>query len=182
MQNECEFSECRRYRYSLRHEVAPILSGSKNLKWIAWIGLNPSTADEGNLDPTLRRIRGFTSDWGFDGFVMLNLFAFRATDPTVMKAEPEPVGADNDRIIDEATQGIPVVFCWGKHGDHLSRGESLAHRLLSRRDCHYLKLNGDGSPAHPLYLSKKLKLTSTDEGTWTNRTKIKIQKKKSATS
>ena len=48
---------------------------------IMWIGLNPSTADEQQLDPTLRRIRGFSQTWGFTAFVITNLFAYRAMRP-----------------------------------------------------------------------------------------------------
>ncbi len=66
------------------------------LRRIMWIGLNPSTADEQQLDPTLRRIRGFSQAWGFTAFVMTNVFAFRATVPADMKAQADPVGQDND--------------------------------------------------------------------------------------
>jgi hypothetical protein len=52
--------------------------------YVVWIGLNPSIADEQQLDPTLRRILGFTKQLGLQRFVMLNLFALVSTDPQVM--------------------------------------------------------------------------------------------------
>jgi hypothetical protein len=63
------------------------------------IGLNPSTADHRKLDPTLRRVRNFAQKWGLGGFVMLNLFAYRATEPRDMKRAEDPVGPKNDRYI-----------------------------------------------------------------------------------
>ena len=53
MQNACIFSSDRRYRYLLRHTWEPLFAP----KFCTWIGLNPSVADETQLDPTLRRIR-----------------------------------------------------------------------------------------------------------------------------
>jgi len=53
-----KFSKCRRYRYSLRtvcDETKPVA---------AFIGLNPSTADDTVDDPTVRRCRGFAESWG----------------------------------------------------------------------------------------------------------------------
>lgn len=46
-----------------------------------FIGLNPSTADESKDDPTIRRCIRFAKDWGYGGLLMMNAFAFRATDP-----------------------------------------------------------------------------------------------------
>src|SRR4051794_1235729 len=83
-------SDDRVYRYSLSRTWSPTKGA------VTFIGLNPSTADENELDPTLRRIVGFAHAWGYGTFHMANLFAFRATDPVAMRAAPEPVGPDND--------------------------------------------------------------------------------------
>ena len=87
-----------------------------------WIGLNPSTADEQQLDPTLTRIRGFSEREGYDGFLMTNIFGFRATDPKVMRNTPDPVGPENDAALLEAAQRCDkVVAAWGAHGVHQDR-------------------------------------------------------------
>src|SRR6202035_1122974 len=65
--NECIFSECRRYRYVLDHAYGDMFSQS--LDYIAWIGLNPSIANEDHLDPTLRRIKSFTTSFGYHRFM-----------------------------------------------------------------------------------------------------------------
>ena len=68
------FSDC--YRY--------LLSWEKKHQ-IIFIGLNPSTADERIDDPTIRRCRGFAESWGYGKMYMLNLFAYRSTDPNPLK-------------------------------------------------------------------------------------------------
>jgi hypothetical protein len=145
-----EFSPDRRYRYSLT-----ILWDSGPMA--AFIGLNPSTADEVQDDPTIRRCRGFASEWGCGGMVMLNLFAFRATDPKVMKLEPDPIGKDNtieflDGVLSRCDG--PRIACWGRGGSHLGRSAFVLQEL---KGLSYLRMSKGGEPWHPLYLPKGLK-------------------------
>ena len=79
------FSPCRTYRYALSRVWAA------DKPYALFIGLNPSTADETLDDPTIRRCIDFAKRWGYGGLVMANLFAYRATDPAVMKRAAEPV-------------------------------------------------------------------------------------------
>ena len=89
------FSVDRKYRYALwRH-----WNGNKERNYVAFVGLNPSTADEKTDDPTIRRCMGFARSWGFNGIWMINAFAFRATKPKDMKAAIDPIGPDNDYAI-----------------------------------------------------------------------------------
>ncbi len=151
MFNECVFSADRRYRYTLVHRWDELLDPGRG---IAWIGLNPSTADEHQLDPTLRRIRDFSARWGYAYFVMLNLFAWRATDPTDMKAAGDPVGPDNDEWIARWSSGVDcVMLAWGEHGIHLGRDQAVLG-FLDRRKTYCLERNASGQPKHPLYVSR----------------------------
>ena len=152
MPNECVFSPDRRYRYTLVHRWDELLDPNRG---IAWIGLNPSTADEHQLDPTLRRIRAFSAAWGYACFVMLNLFAWRATDPADMKAVGDPVGPDNDRWIARWGNGVDrIMLAWGEHGAHLGRDRFVLD-LLDRNKVFCLERNASGQPKHPLYVSRK---------------------------
>ena len=72
-----DISPCGKYRYSLWRDWD--WQGFANR--VMFVGLNPSTADATNDDPTIRRCVRFATDWGFGGLVMVNLFAYRATDP-----------------------------------------------------------------------------------------------------
>ena len=74
------------------------------------IGLNPSTADEVTDDPTVRRCINYAKAWGYAGLCMTNLFAYRATDPVVMKAVAEPIGPDNDRYLAECANVLQWLW------------------------------------------------------------------------
>ncbi len=87
------FSQCRTWRYALWRRW----DSSKSPLIV--IGLNPSTADERQDDPTIRRCINLAKREGCGSYVMLNLFAFRARDPKVMKAHAEPIGPENDVAI-----------------------------------------------------------------------------------
>lgn len=162
MKNQCYFSDCRRWRYSLLHRfddqessLFGVLSGDGiPEKILPWIGLNPSTADEQQLDPTLRRVASFSKREGYDGFVMLNLFAWRDTKPEDMMRQVDPVGRDNDEVLKAwAKKAGRVVCAWGNHGGYMSRWRKVAGML---QDCGAellcLGTNADGSPKHPLYV------------------------------
>lgn len=142
------FSPCRRYRYELWREW------DTSLGYAMFVGLNPSTADETNDDPTVRRCIRFARDWGYGAMCMTNAFAFRATDPRVMKREPSPVGPENNHRLRYLASGAGVVVAaWGTHGVHLGQADFLRLHLPG---LHILRLTKDGHPAHPLYLPADL--------------------------
>lgn len=151
------FSPCRQYRYVLRR------AWNSDLPECMFIGLNPSTADETLDDPTIRRCIRYAFDWGYGGLLMTNLFAYRATDPNIMKAAADPVGAENNAYIKGyAIECGVVVAAWGTDGIHMNRASEV-RQLLPQ--LHYLRLTKDGHPGHPLYLPKTLtpQLWSSDQ-------------------
>ena len=143
------FSDCRKYRYAL---------------WRIWnehmpiamiIGLNPSTADQTRNDPTITRCINFASSWGYGGVCVTNLFGFRATAPTELKAHHDPIGKENDAWVHEmAKRSAITVAAWGNHGKFLNRSLEI---LPSLDQLHCIKMNKSGEPAHPLYLKAELK-------------------------
>lgn len=125
--------------------------------WIAWVGLNPSTADAFEDDPTIRRVMAFTKDWGFGGIWMVNLFALRSTDPKGLKSHHNPVGIHNNLVLAEiARRSEEVICCWGAHGSYLNRSETVRHNLraLYPDKLRHLGLTKAAEPRHPLYLAK----------------------------
>ena len=154
--NACNFSPDRTYRYVLRHNCSDRLVGEP--RRIAWIGLNPSKADELLLDPTLKAVRRYSIKWGFSEVVMLNLFAYQATYPCDLKRAADSIGPDNDQyLLKEATAANLVIACWGKQGGFLRRDEQVLS-LLDRIVFKCLSRNKDGSPHHPLYLGPNVRL------------------------
>ena len=158
MKNECVFSECRGYRYTLEHVIEEAQAEIFAARRLQWIGLNPSTADEQKLDPTLKRIRAFTLAAGYGGFIMTNVFAWRATKPADMKKQADPIGPENDAWLMRVAERCEAsVACWGGIANF---PRSLRHRAASvrlmfsraNRPLLCLKIAADGSPWHPLYL------------------------------
>lgn len=128
------------YRYRLTRVWDP------TLPTITFVLLNPSTADAEHLDPTLRRCVGFAQRDGFGGMVILNLYAFRSTNPKVMRAAADPVGPENDRVLASAT-GV-VVAGWGVNADAARVAQAVA--LLPPLQA--LGVTKRGHPRHPLYV------------------------------
>lgn len=140
------FSRCRKYRYTLWRRW----NFEGELRQVMFIGLNPSTADETKNDPTVRRCIRFAKDWGFDSLLMMNAFAFRATDPKVMKAQKKPVGPGNDKAF--AAQSSQVELIIAAWGTHCSEDRELKICQTLNRPVHCLGKTKAGRPKHPLYL------------------------------
>jgi hypothetical protein len=138
-------SPCRTWRYSLTRDVAP-LTGEGT---VVFVGLNPSTADETQDDPTIRRCVGFAQRWGYARLKMLNLYAYRATDPRELRTAADPVGPDNDHVLSVVFGGCDlIVAAWGV-GAAPARVAAIMDWPLRPRVC--LGLTKDGAPRHPLY-------------------------------
>lgn len=145
------------YRYSLTR------SWGAN-PWATFIMLNPSTADGTEDDPTIRRCLGFARSWGLDGITVVNLFAYRATDPDDLaaahKAGVDVVGPENRTSILACTQlaSGPIVAAWGA-------GPAALRQLIAQRvrtlpsGLQCLALTKAGGPRHPLYLPATATLT-----------------------
>ncbi len=137
------FSPCRTYRYRLwrRWDDGPS---------VAFLMLNPSTADAVESDPTIRRCRGYAEAWGFGALLVGNLFALRSPDPAALSSHPEPVGPANEEHLRAiVTQAGETVAAWGHRGGLGDRGPEVADIL----DTTLLALDTtkDGHPVHPLY-------------------------------
>ena len=139
-----EFSKDRKYRYTLWR------IWDEKKPYVMFICLNPSTADETEDDPTVRRCIGFAERWGYGAVCMTNLFAYRATDYKKMKSANNPIGEENDKYLKKiAKDAAIIVAAWSNHGTFMNRSKQVRKILPN---LHYLKLNKSGEPSHPLYL------------------------------
>lgn len=121
---------------------------------VAFIGVNPSTADAIKDDNTIRRCVGYARSWGYGGIVMINLFAYRSTNPKALLTVVDPVGPDNDKwLLDSAKECEMIVAAWGNNGLLNDRWKKVVDLLPPM---HYLELTKSGMPHHPLRLSKDL--------------------------
>ena len=120
-----------------------------------WILANPSTASAEKTDPTVAKCINYTKRWGYGWCHVVNVRAWRATDPKDVPADPEAIGPENDdRIVDACGYADLLVCGWGRLGG--KRGLAVL-KMIRPFQPHALKINIDGSPAHPLYLGNALK-------------------------
>jgi hypothetical protein len=180
------------YRYWLTRDWSPLsMAGSlygdlqgdptstfslaRNVK-LTWIMFNPSTADKETDDATIRRCMAFSRAWGYGGIQVVNLFAWRSTDPKAIDkqmrwsgvhgGESDPVGPVNDRFIGNAARhsamlGFPKAVCaWGALAQGADGRVKRVMEVLKQAGAqpHCLGLTKAGHPRHPLYAPKDAKL------------------------
>ncbi len=160
MNKGASFSPCRKYRYALWRiwdESKPFLVG---------LCLNPSTADENFDDPTVAGMVKRARAWGYGGLVMLNIFAWRSTDPKGLLIPADPVGPDNDFAImcwafplDEPPRKI--ICAWGSSSKLVPARAAAVLAMLRKHgaDLNYLRM-GKTQPWHPLYLKHSMEPTA----------------------
>jgi hypothetical protein len=135
------------YRYSLWRAWSPCHPR------IAFVLLNPSTADEQKNDPTIRRCLGFARAWKFGSMEVVNVFAYRATDYRELFKVSNPIGEENNRYLMQAVERCStVVVGWGTRGTLYGRDSQVMSLLAGRNDVHCLGITKDGQPRHPLYV------------------------------
>jgi len=123
---------------------------------LLWVMLNPSTADATTDDPTIRRVVRFTRDNGFGQLCVVNLYAYRATDPDQLAHAPDPVGHLNRAaVISEVWRATAIVCAWGAHA--AARRAELRHAIAWHaqqvdRPVFCLGVTANGAPRHPLYV------------------------------
>ncbi len=145
------FSGDRLYRYSLERIWL------EELPLIMFIGLNPSTADETDDDPTIRRCVGYADSWGYGGLIMANLFAYRTPYPRVLLEARDPVGPENNEWLKKsADRAMMRIAAWGNRGTYMGRGDRV-RTLLEKpeKPLHHLGLTmHKKQPRHPLFSRK----------------------------
>lgn len=140
------FSPCRQYRHVLWRRW------NKEKSYVLIIGLNPSTANENEDDPTIRRCKKFASDWGYGAIYMVNLFDYCATKPKDMLNFNNPCSDENNTYIKALAENAGLILCaWGTNGNHKDR-DSEVKKLLNIYELNCLGLNSNGTPKHPLYI------------------------------
>lgn len=152
-------SACGRYRYRLWRiwdDLAPVM---------VFVMLNPSTADASQDDPTIRKCLGFAKRSGHGGIIVVNLFAWRATDPNELAGLDDPVGPENDEHIKWAVRApilATVVGAWGRPPTRRAahRATYVRGLMLALRKSYALSRTKDGHPRHPLMLAYSTPLES----------------------
>lgn len=141
-------SPCETYRYNLARVWG---EGSH----ITWVMLNPSKADALIDDQTIRKCIGFARRLGHAGIDVVNVYAYRATDPDdLYEAERRGtniIGPENDRYVGEAFARAAVVVCaWGANKVSRGRRDFVAsHAEAAGKPLWCIGLTDKGAPRHP---------------------------------
>jgi hypothetical protein len=159
------FSGDGRYRYRLGRQWG---LGNRRLPWLM---LNPSTADAERDDPTIRRVIAFSRAWGYDACDVVNLCAFRSTNPAGLRHANNPTGPRNAAAIKSvvgdsgASGATEIVVAWGCDGNTLLRSldrvghlvrdiAAVANAAWAAAGLAPVQLGQTmaGAPRHPLYV------------------------------
>ena len=151
------------YRYIL---------GTRGKNPLICIGINPSTAQPGDLDNTLKSVERIAIGNGFDSFIMFNVYAQRATDPDAMEH------SCNLRLHKENLEAFRYVLSisqspavWAAWGTIIEKREYLPLCLKDMLEVGQQyganwycagKVSKKGHPHHPLYLRKDEKIRPFD--------------------
>ena len=163
IEHNAHISDCGLYRYTLRRKIrydTGLFLQAYNFKMekdlVAFVMLNPSTADAEKDDPTIRRCIDYAQQWGYNELLVLNIFAYRSTDPRKLKSVNDPVGPLNHETFKRKLLDVGEVICaWGNHGSIKVDGaptqsdwalgwiEATGHDPMALR-----KMAKSGQPAH----------------------------------
>ena len=143
------------YRYIL---------GTRGKNPLICIGINPSTAQPGDLDNTLKSVQRIALGNGFDSFIMFNVYAQRATDPDAMEKtcnlQLHKENLEAFRYVLSIGANPTVWAAWGTIiekrddlkdcvRDMIKAGEEVGAKWVCAGKC-----SKKGHPHHPLYLRK----------------------------
>lgn len=148
MKKSAVISSCGLYRYRLERHWDGFKRGT-----VGFMMLNPSTADAEQDDPTIRKCIGFAQRWGFGGLIVVNQFAYRATDPKALKRVADPVGPENETHIFLALENCDrMIVAWGANATaqpYITNLLRQTHRNVEA----FQPLTKSGQPPHPLMLA-----------------------------
>lgn len=153
-------SECGKYRYQLTRDTGLLYPDHASLLFIM---LNPSTADADKNDPTIRRCIGFAESGGYASLSVVNLYAYRATNPEELLTVPDSVGMKNDEyLLSNLLKHNHAICAWGNKAkeDRVKRFHDISRRTGIKLWC--LGVTKSGHPRHPLYVRSNQPLIRWD--------------------
>ena len=151
------------YRYIL---------GTRGENPLICIGINPSTAQPGDLDNTLKSVERIALGNGYDSFIMFNVYAQRATDPDAMEKTCNlSLHRENMEAFRYVLSISKAPAVWAAWGTIIEKREYLSDCLQDmiaigkEYGAKWLcagKVSKKGHPHHPLYLRKDEALRQFD--------------------
>ena len=166
------------YAPSFYSEYRYIL-GTRGKNPLICIGINPSTAEPGNLDNTLKSVERIALGNGFDSFIMFNVYAQRATSPDDMEKNCNRLLHQENlkafRYVLSISDSPAVWAAWGtiiekrKYLPDCVRDMLEAGKEFGASWYCAGAVSKKGHPHHPLYLKKDEKLKPFDISTYLDK-------------
>ena len=151
------------YRYIL---------GTRGKNPLICIGINPSTAQPGALDNTLKSVERIALGNGFDSFIMFNVYAQRATDPDAMESTCNPLlhkeNLEAFRYVLSISEKPAVWAAWGTIIEKRPYLPECVKDMVAAGQAYGAQwycagaVSKKGHPHHPLYLRKDEKIRPFD--------------------
>ena len=155
MIRKADLSRCGKYRWCLERRWSPLLPNHT----ITFVGLNPSTADDLTDDNTTTRLINFAKKWGYNEMLLVNLCAFRSTDPDELQKQRHPIGDETDDYIRRAIdRAHSICCCWGDGGDLFPDRCQAIIQMIPDGKRYCLGTTNKKQPRHPLYLPNETHL------------------------
>jgi hypothetical protein len=155
-----------------KDNTARYILGEQGTRPLICIGINPSTAEPDNLDPTLKTVQKMSGLKGFDGWLMLNVYPQRATNPNHLHSRPSGRWIqENLRQIRQYLSSIKQPTIWAAWGTLITKRKYLPDCLgkittvaqpFSPKWITIGKRSKQGHPHHPLYLSHAAQIEPFD--------------------
>lgn len=149
LERDAVISDCGKYRYLLRR------TWDHAKPRALLVMLNPSTADASVDDATIRSCIRLCREMGYGSFEVVNLMAWRATDPKELPMQPsQAMGPNNPRTIEAAVVRCDIVICaWGAHPYATRFAPGVLDIVrLNRPAAYCFGTTKSGAPKHPLYI------------------------------
>jgi len=148
IENDAVISDCGKYRYLLRR------TWDAKKPRVLYIMLNPSTADARRDDPTIRSCVRLASGLGYGSMEVVNIFAWRATDPNDLLKVRDTVGPDNETHVRAALGRCDIPICaWGAWPHAQEASTYIRNAIRADRPAAFcFGKTASGAPKHPLYI------------------------------
>ena len=155
-------------RVSEDNNAVRYILGTQGQRTLCCLGINPSTADLGCPDPTVRSVIRIAKNNGYDSFLMLNVYPMRCTVfENLSHRENQLYKKRNlieiEKILSKLPQPIDIWIAHGNLIDQRSYTRPCLEQLkavFDQYNCRYFHtgFTKANNPRHPLYLKSTTKL------------------------
>lgn len=146
--------------------------GTNGKSPLIFCGLNPSTATSEKADQTISKVKTFAKNFGYDSFIMINLYPKRSTKPSELpiKFEDELITRNIAKVskLLNTYNRLDMLACWGNKievRDYLKICASQIFSSLGPKFRSFFQLGPltqMGHPHHPSRITYDVKLNRFD--------------------